>query len=191
MLTLLKTHRKLRDDAVEFEIAFAERYAWERHNVIKTLTGTWLYGIAVMFPPMVTWGSFHFESGDTVCALSWQEETSAGRIYVVLLILLVFVIPLSFSIAYSVGKIYNKLSQDRGDDGMSWRAREKARKAVVIISIGVTIFPVSWMPYCVCAMMALFGGSKTYNPEISFIPGIVAKASAVLNPSFCLLAGTR
>ena len=175
---------------MEFEIAFAERYAWERHNIIKTLTGTWLYGIAVMFPPMVTWGSFNFESGDTVCAPNWQEESSAGRIYMVLLILLVFVIPLGFSAAY-FGKIYNKLLQDRGDDGMSLRAREKARKVVVIIWIGVAIFMVSWMPYCVCAMMALFGGSKTFNPEISFIPGVVAKASAVFNPLFCLLASTR
>ena len=171
-------------------MSFAERDAWERHKIIKTLTGTWLYGIAVMFPPMVTWGSFNFESGDTVCAPNWREETPAGRIYVVLLILFAFVIPLGVSIAY-FGKVYNKLSKGRGDNGMSWRARAKAKKAVIIILIGVAIFVVSWMPYCVCAMMSLFGGSEMFDPETSFIPGVIAKASAVFSPLFCLLVSTR
>lgn len=67
---------------------------------------------------------------------------------------------------------------------MLLRVREKVRKVVVIIWIGVVIFMVSWMFYCVCVMMVLFGGLKMFNLEILFIFGVVVKVSVVFNSLF-------
>ena len=189
-LSTLKIHRKLSDDSMELEMAFAERDTWERHKIIKTLTGTWLYGIAIMFPPLVGWGSFNFESGDTVCAPNWREVNPYGRIYSVLLVILAFVIPLGVSIAYFI-KIYKRSTQDPDANSTPPRERTKAKKAVIMILTGVAIFVVSWTPYYTCAMMSVFGGSEMFDPATSFIPGILAKASAVFNPLICLLVSKR
>lgn len=175
---------------MELEMAFAERDTWERHKIIKTLTGTWLYGIAIMFPPLVGWGSFNFESGDTVCAPNWREENPAGRIYSALLVIFAFVIPLGFSVAYFV-KMYQRSSYVPDVNATASRDRKRAKKAVIMILIGVIIFVVGWMPYYACAMMSVFGGPEMFDPATSFIPGIIAKASAVFNPLICLLVSKR
>ena len=189
-LCILKIHRKLSDDDMELEMAFAERDIWERHKIIKTLTGTWLYGIAIMFPPLVGWGSFNFESGDTVCAPNWREHNPTGRIYSMLLVIFAFVIPLGISIAYFV-KVYQRLSYEPDVNATASRDRKRAKKAVITISIGVIIFVIGWTPYYTCAMMSVFGGPEMFDPATSFIPGILAKASAVFNPLICLLVSKR
>ena len=171
-------------------MAFAERDAWERHKIIKTLTGTWLYGIAIMFPPLVGWGSFNFESGDTVCAPNWREDNPAGRIYSVLLVIFAFAVPLGVSIGYFI-KIYQKSRQEPDIYSPASRDRSKVKKRVVMILVGVVIFIVSWTPYYVCAMMSVFGGSEMFDPETSILPGILAKSSAVFNPLICLFVSKR
>lgn len=189
-LCILKIYRKLSDDVMELEMAFAERDTWERHKIIKTLTGTWLYGIAIMFPPLVGWGSFNFESGDTVCAPNWREDNPAGRIYSVLLVIFAFVIPLAVSVAFFV-KMYQRSSYEPDVNATASRDLKKAKKAVIIILVGVIIFVVGWTPYYACAMMSVFGGPEMFDPATSFIPGILAKASAVFNPLICLLVSKR
>lgn len=189
-LCIIKIHRKMSDDAMELEMAFAERDAWERHKIIKTLTGTWLYGIAIMFPPLVGWGSFNFESGDTVCAPNWREENYAGRFYSVLLVIFAFAIPLGVSIAY-FAKMYQWSRQEVDLNATVSRDRNRAKKRVIMILIGVLVFVVTWTPYYVCAMMSVFGGPEMFDPETSFIPGILAKASAVFNPLVCLFVSKR
>lgn len=178
------------DDAMELEMAFAERDAWERHKIIKTLTGTWLYGIAIMFPPLVGWGSFNFESGDTVCAPNWHEDNPAGRFYSVLLVIFAFAIPLGVSVAY-FAKMYQWSMQEVDLNATVSRDRNRAKKRVIMILIGVVVFVVTWMPYYVCAMMSVFGGPEMFDPETSFIPGVLAKASAVFNPLVCLFVSKR
>ena len=175
---------------MELEMAFAERDTWERHKIIKTLTGTWLYGIAIMFPPLVGWGSFNFESGDTVCAPNWREDNPAGRLYSVLLVIFAFVIPLAVSVAYFI-KMYRRSSYEPEVNATASRDLKRAKKAVIIILVGVIIFVVGWTPYYACAMMSVFGGPEMFDPAASFIPGILAKASAVFNPLICLLVSKR
>ena len=175
---------------MELEMAFAERDTWERHKIIKTLTGTWLYGIAIMFPPLVGWGSFNFESGDTVCAPNWREDNPAGRIYSVLLVIFAFVIPLAVSVTYFI-KMYQRSSYEPEVNATASRDLKRAKKAVIIILVGVIIFVVGWTPYYACAMMSVFGGPEMFDPGASFIPGILAKASAVFNPLICLLVSKR
>lgn len=143
-----------------------------------------------MFPPLVGWGSFNFESGDTVCAPNWREDNPAGRIYSVLLVIFAFVIPLAVSVAFFV-KMYQRSSYEPDVNATASRDLKKAKKAVIIILVGVIIFVVGWTPYYACAMMSVLGGPEMFDPATSFIPGILAKASAVFNPLICLLVSKR
>ena len=190
VLALVKIYRRLKENDVPFEAALAEQEIWNRHKIIKTLTVTWLYAIAVMFPPLMGWGSFASESGGAICAPNWRENTYAGRAYLFVLFLLAFVLPLGVSIVCSI-RIYRWSQHNDGAALISLEERKKARKAVVMISVGIGSFVLSWTPYCVCALISVFGGSEMFDREKSFIPGIFAKASTVYNPLICLLVSKR
>ncbi|KAJ7389273.1 hypothetical protein OS493_032430 [Desmophyllum pertusum] len=183
-------YRRLRDGDVKFETVLAEREAWERHKIIKTLTITWLYAIIVMFPPLVGWGSFAFESGGAICAPNWRENSDAGRAYLLVLVMLAFVIPLGVSIVCFI-RIYWRSKQTICVNLMMEKDRRKAMKAVMMVLVGIISFVLSWTPYCVCAMISVFGGSEMFDREKSFIPGIFAKASTVYNPLICMLVSKR
>ncbi|XP_078384489.1 rhodopsin-like [Oculina patagonica] len=189
-LALVKIYRRLSEENVEFETVLAERETWDRHKIIKTLTVTWLYAIAVMFPPMVGWGSFAFESGGAICAPNWRENTDSGRAYLLVLVILAFVIPLAVSIVCSI-RIYRRSKQTCTVSMMTAKDKKKARKAVMMVLVGIGSFVLSWMPYCMCALISVFGGSEMFDREKSFIPGIFAKASTVYNPLICLLVSKR
>ena len=172
------------------EAALAEQEIWNRHKIIKTLTVTWFYAIALMFPPLVGWGSFDFESGGAICAPNWRENTDAGRAYLFVLVILAFVIPLGVSIVCSI-RIYRRSKQTCTVSTMTAKNKKKARKAVMMVLVGIGTFVLSWTPYCVCALMSVFGGSEMFDREKSFIPGVFAKGSTVYNPLICLLISKR
>ncbi|KAL9962361.1 hypothetical protein ACROYT_G031455 [Oculina patagonica] len=190
VLALVKIFRRFSEKHVQLETVLAEQETWDRHKIIKTLTVTWLYAIAVMFPPMVGWGSFAFEAGGSICAPNWRENTDSGRAYLLVLVLLAFVIPLGVSIVCSI-RIYRRSKQNHDVALITPEVKKKARKAVVMVLAGIGSFVLSWTPYCVCAMISVLGGSEMFDRETSFIPGIFAKASTVYNPLICLLVSKR
>ena len=190
VLALIKIYRRLSETGVEFETVLAEREAWKRHKIIKTLTLSWLYATAVMFPPLVGWGSFAFESGGAICAPNWRENTIAGRAYLLVLVILAFVIPLGVSFVCSI-RIWKRANETDTVNLVTVKEKKKARIAVMMVLAGTVSFIVSWTPYCVCALISVFGGSEMFDRENSFIPGIFAKASTVYNPLVCLLISKR
>ena len=87
--------------------------------------------------------------------------------------------------------MYRRSSYEPEVNATASRDLKRAKKAVIIILVGVIIFVVGWTPYYACAMMSVFGGPEMFDPAASFIPGILAKASAVFNPLICLLVSKR
>ena len=190
VLALIKIYRRLNERNVELEEVLAERETWDRHKIIKTLTFSWLYGLVIMFPPLVGWGSFAFEAGGAMCAPNWRENTDAGRAYLIVLVVLAFAIPLGVSIVCFV-RIYKRSKEAHDGDCISPGDWEKARKAVKMVLAGILSFVLCWTPYCVCALISVFGGSEMFDREKSFIPGMFAKASTVCTPLICLLVSKR
>ncbi|KAL9962333.1 hypothetical protein ACROYT_G031427 [Oculina patagonica] len=143
-----------------------------------------------MLPPLFGWGSFAFESGGAICAPNWREDTGAGRAYLLVLIALAFIVPLGVSIACFI-KIFRRSKQIPDVNLMVVRDTTKARKAVMMMSVGIVTFVLTWTPYCVCALISVFGGSEMFDREKSFIPALFAKASTVYIPLICLLVSKR
>ena len=189
-LSIYKIHGKLEDSREDFNAVLAETEPWKRHKLIKMLTNTWFCAIIIMVPPLFGWGSFALESGGSICAPNWRETSDAGRVYLVVLVALVLIIPLGVSIAWFM-KIFKRSKQIPDDNLMTVRDTTKARKAIIMMAVGIGSFVLSWTPYCVCALISVFGGSEMFDREKSFIPGIFAKASTVYNPLICLLVSKR
>ena len=166
------------------------RDSWQYDSIIKKLTAVWLYAIAVGLPPVFGWGSFEPESGGIICAPNWRESSISARSYLSLLVSAAFLIPLGFSIAY-FSKMYRTSRQDPDVDALVKRNIPKEKKTVILTSIGIIAFFGGWMPYCVCTLLTVFGGSEMLGGEKTFIPGMFAKASYVYLPLICILLSKR
>ena len=166
------------------------RDSWQYDSIIKKLTAVWLYAIAVGLPPVFGWGSFEPESGGIICAPNWRESSISARSYLSLLVSAAFLIPLGFSIAY-FSKMYRTSRQDPDVDALVKRNIPKEKKTVILTSIGIIAFFGGWMPYCVCTLLTVFGGSEMLEGEKTFIPGMFAKASYVYLPLICILLSKR
>ena len=191
-LSLFKIFRRMHDQApdADFKFALGEEEDWKPYKSMKTMTVTWFYGLAVMFPPFVGWGSFSSESGGTICIPNWRDNTSAGHAYLITLVILAFVAPLYVSLV-CFARIYRKSRKLPDENLRTTKEKTLTRKAVKMVVLGVVSFSISWTPYCVSAMISVIGGSEIFDRDQSFIPGIFAKASLMYNPLLCMLVCKR
>ena len=146
------------------------RDSWQYDSIIKKLTAVWLYAIAVGLPPVFGWGSFEPESGGIICAPNWRESSISGRSYLSLLVSAAFLIPLGFSIAY-FSKMYQTSRQDPDVDALVKRNIPKEKKTVILTFFG------GWMPYCVCTLLTVFGGSEMLGGEKTLFLGCLPRTA--------------
>lgn len=191
-LSLFKIFRRMHDQApdADFKFALGEEEDWKPYKSMKTMAVTWFYGLAVMFPPFLGWGSFSSESGGTICIPNWRDNTSAGHAYLITLVILAFVAPLYVSLV-CFARIYRKSRKLPDENLRTTKEKTLTRKAVRMVVLGIVSFSISWTPYCVSAMISVIGGSEIFDRDQSFIPGIFAKASLMYNPLLCMLVCKR
>lgn len=56
------------------------------------------------------------------------------------------------------------------------------KKLVRMTVIAIVAFTLSWAPYCLVSIVAVFKGSHVFNSGEAEIPEIMAKASVIYNP---------
>ena len=62
------------------------------------------------------------------------------------------------------------------------RSVETEKKSSRIVLASIISFVVSWCPYCMISIASTIQGDTVISPEISFIPAVIAKSSAVYFP---------
>nr|AXN75739.1 opsin [Exaiptasia diaphana] len=149
---------------------------------VALLTCPWLYGILVMTPPLFGWNRFIPGSSGISCCPDWRSNDQRTLIYNILLVILGFLLPLVV-ICISYIKIYRFFSREISNNNFSQDKRRQSQIRVTrVIVASIVAFVVSWSPYCVISLAAMFSHRHVLKPGEAEIPDLLAKSSVIYNP---------
>ena len=70
-----------------------------------------------------------------------------------------------------------------GGKGASRRRRRRVEMQVTRLVVIITFsFFMAWLPFAVVALIGVFGDASAITPLVSVLPGMLAKASTIINP---------
>lgn len=145
---------------------------------------TWCYGVVAMIPPLVGWNKFVPGNSGISCCPDWSPDTKAGVVYIVLLVFVGFVFPLSV-ILFCYYRIYRFIHTQQpvtGNASIAASRKKSEIKIVRMIALAVAAFVLSWSPYCFVSVFATIRGSAVLTPGEAEVPDLLAKASVIYNP---------
>lgn len=143
----------------------------------------WLYSGVSMLPPLTGLTPMSLEGGGTNCAPEWRPVSPGDVAYALLLTVFGFFIPITMSLRY-LYKIQHSLKLHKSVCEQTLRGRVASEYSNISKMIGVAIFfyIFAWTPYCIGVLISLFGGNNLLDGELSLLPTIMAKSSAVYIP---------
>ncbi|XP_031563535.1 rhodopsin-like [Actinia tenebrosa] len=148
------------------------------------LSGAWIYGILSMSPPLLGWSRFVPGSAGISCGPEWGSNTFEALTYNIALLIVGFFLPMTI-ILISYYKIYSSLTLNAmlaQQKALLQRRRHSKLKVARMIGIVVLAFVVSWSPYCIVSIVAIFKSTNILSKGEAEIPELMAKASVIYNP---------
>ncbi|KAM7443612.1 hypothetical protein ABFA07_007689 [Porites harrisoni] len=149
------------------------------------IAGTWIYGIVSMLPPLFGWNRFAPGAAQISCGPDWTDRTASGMSYSLILVILGFFLPLLVmcSAYYKIYRILRSRELFIGEC-CHFQVRQKLymTKLVRMTVIAIAVFMLSWAPYCLVSIVAVFKGSHVFTNGEAEIPALMAKASVIYNP---------
>ena len=160
--------------------------------IIWVISGT---GAAL---PFIGIGSYVLEGSRISCTFDYLTRSRSNIMYNITIQIVFFYIPLALITSAYVSifqKVraheiqYFKCKTGRQFDEIALRRFRKSRKMekneLKTAKSGlmlVIVFCISWLPYSVICLIALFGDNSNISPVLVTIPGKFAKLSTILNP---------
>lgn len=144
----------------------------------------WGFSVGVMLPPLTGLTSMTVEGGGTNCAPDWTPNNTGNLVYALLLTLGAFFIPIGISIRH-LYRIYYSLSRHTYICKQTMNGVQTLLEYKVVsrmVASAIFLYIVTWAPYCIGVLVSLCGGNSLLDGELSLIPTIVAKSSAVYLP---------
>ncbi|XP_020907384.1 melanopsin-A [Exaiptasia diaphana] len=177
MVIIGKTHRAITDFSF-----VGHRDRRPRKNTIP-IALVWLFSVVGMLPPLTGLTSMSLEGGGTNCAPEWRPANTGDLVYALVLTVFAFFVPITMSMRY-LYKISQSLAQHKNVCEKNLRARVIIEYGSISRMIGAAIFLyiIAWTPYCFGVLISLFGGRNLLDGELSLLPTIIAKSSAVYIP---------
>lgn len=153
------------------------------YNKTIQILMVWMFSIAVMLPPSTGLTAMAIEGGGTNCAPDWRPATTGSLIYAFFLTICAFFVPIGMSIRH-LYKIYHSLSKHTHmcKQRINVQAFIEYRTVSRIIGTAIFLYIVTWTPYCLGVLVSLFGANNLMAGELSLLPTIIAKSSAVYIP---------
>ena len=69
-----------------------------------------------------------------------------------------------------------------GNSPIRLRRKKWQIKLLRLTAVAITVFTLSWSPYCLLSIVSIFRGDHLLSPGEAEIPELMAKASVVYNP---------
>lgn len=167
----------------------------------------WLVSAGGAALPFLGLGSYVLEGSGMSCTFDYLTRTTSNIAYNLFIQIFFFAIPLTIIVlAYlliflkvkSHEEQYFKARSGKHFDEMALRRMRKSQKieknelkAALSGLVLIVVFCVSWLPYSIICYYALFGSSINVSPVVVTFPGIFAKCSTVLNPTFYAFLNKR
>lgn len=139
--------------------------------------------------PVFGWGCYSLEGTGTSCTFDYITRTSENISFVMAMFMFNFILPLCIIVVCYVC-IFTFIRRCNTEllsmDILPTDSRIRLlRTEYNVAKIGLTaivIFCVSWIPYSVVSLVALFGDATLITPLVAGVPVLFAKASAMYNP---------
>ena len=162
-------------------VVFAQ--VWSRHSDRFAIAGIWFYSILCIIPPLVGWGSFGYEAGQTNCAPNWQGNAFSQRSYSLFLVVAAFLMPILVSCVY-LRKIYKHFENINTviQDGYKKAQILSSKQVSLIVAMMLVSCVIGWTPYAIYTVISALSGSNIYNTTSSLIISVLAKSSFTYNP---------
>nr|AXN75746.1 opsin [Exaiptasia diaphana] len=159
----------------------------------KIISLVWLYSILGMLPPLAGWTRTIKEAADMSCAPNWNAESTPDLVYILLLTFISYVIPVSIASVYhwKINKAINEHLKTVSRFSSAQRQLEGFRSISKMAGLAIVAFTITWLPYCVYALISAFGGSHLIDTKTGLIACLVAKSSILYNPFIYALVNPR
>jgi r-opsin len=168
-----------------------------RPKVLAVIATVWFFSALWVTAPLAGWTRFTLEGIGTSCTFDYLTRDTQTKSYLLLLMTFNFALPLIL-IVYSYTRIFLAvaavqrglmmctsdtavLRNSVGGGSAIRRYNTELRTAKTILII-VGLFCVAWGPYCIVALIGLFGDAASVTPLVSALPCIFAKMATVANP---------
>ncbi|XP_060064196.1 rhodopsin, GQ-coupled-like, partial [Ylistrum balloti] len=164
-----------------------------RRKVYLMILLVWALSILLSVPPFFGWGAYIPEGFQTSCTFDYLTKTTRTRVYIIILYLCGFALPLliiSVSYILIIFGVWNHdqkmltLTQNMNAEDIrvnNKRARSEIRISKIAMAI-TCLFILSWSPYAIIALIAQFGPAHWITPLVSELPVMLAKSSSMHNP---------
>ncbi|XP_022780507.1 melanopsin-like [Stylophora pistillata] len=159
------------------------KYRCPRKVTCGLIVASWSYGVICMLPPFLGLAQYSPGAAGVNCGPDWIDISPSGMAYSLLLIAAGFFAPLLI-ISVFYFKIFKLLRKDivPGNRPIRVRRRKWQIKLLRLTAVAITVFILSWSPYCLVSIVSIFRGDHLLSPGEAEIPDIMAKASVVYNP---------
>jgi hypothetical protein len=152
-------------------------------SYVKNLTAIWTYSLVAMAPPIVGLTDMELEAADTNCVPVWSPKRVPDKIYIIILTIVAYVIPVVVSLMY-LWKTRLTLSKHisiMNDRFLNLRFGS-FKNIYRMSAVAVFVFTFAWLPYGVYVLISLFSGENIFSVELTMVPVLTAKTSVIVNP---------
>ncbi|XP_068135167.1 opsin-5 isoform X2 [Hyperolius riggenbachi] len=159
----------------------------KRRHAFISLICIWIYASFWATLPLVGVGNYAPEPFGTSCTLDWwlAQASLRGKVFVVSILFFCLVFPTAI-IVFSYAKIICKVKSSAEEVAHFDASNQKNNsleirltKVAMLICVG---FLIAWIPYAVVSIWSAFGRPDSVPIEVSVIPTLLAKSSAMYNP---------
>nr|ANN11831.1 ultraviolet wavelength sensitive opsin 2 [Chrysobothris lateralis]APY20575.1 ultraviolet sensitive opsin 2 [Chrysobothris lateralis] len=165
----------------------------------------WCYTIPwAILPLLEVWGRFVPEGFLTQCTFDYLRKSFDNRMFVTVLFVFSYVIPMSLIIYYYSQIVSHVVAHEKAlreqakkmnvDSLRSNQQQQNQSTEIRIAKVAITIcflFVASWTPYAVMAMIGVFGDQSLLTPGFAMIPACTCKLVACLDPYVYALSHPR
>eukprot|EP00794_Sanderia_malayensis_P007722 gene7722-8561_t len=160
-------------------------------QAVSAVTVCWLFALLFSILPFFGVGAYGKE-GITHCSVQWNQSGSSNTaVYVILLLLFCFTLPVTLICLSFVG-VWRKLRRSRrvavttlhcSCESVLVKTRQKAeqRNAWTFFTMAL-VFLTAWTPYAIISFIETFGSGASITTTVKTILVFFAKASTVYNP---------
>ncbi|CAF1004111.1 unnamed protein product [Brachionus calyciflorus] len=154
-----------------------------RKSIIIMIIACELFSLFWCLAPLFGWSYYSMEISLTTCSIEWYENSFNVKSYNTVIFMLVYFIPLVFLIFTNCKIVFmirslNGFLKNSGEKFFSKKRVIKERKLTISILLVIIGFMISWTPYAVVSLIAVFFSEYIeISPMMSLMPAIFAKTS--------------
>ncbi|KAK6165173.1 hypothetical protein SNE40_023616 [Patella caerulea] len=140
--------------------------------------------------PLIGWSKYALDPSHIACLLGLANPDIELIAYIMCIFIVCFVIPvLIISVSY-----YKTWQQIKGigdggaQENIEWTNHKQITKMSIVV---VIMFMITWSPYALVHLYAIFYPSSLVSPLFGIIPALFAKSSTAYNPIIYALINKR